>query len=237
MSSLIRIIKIKNIKYKGFSMVEAVIAIAVLTVILTPTFDFIITLISISKNLQNRAEMVNISYEGLEFMINLRENIKKECNSNYYSGISGAISINNTSLQFVCKDNAASSDQISSGLGFQIFSNMILPIKDNNLGCNASTTATIQPYTNLCQIDINKFNSTSTIWNIINNDYNDSINNTNTPAPISATNASNTTAYYNTNDSSNNFSNLLKLYKQSSGSVDYNSTASGASSTQYARLI
>ena len=225
-------LKIKKIKYKAFSIVEAVIAMAILVLLITPTFDFIINLINISKNIQDRAEMVNLSYEGLEFMINLRENLKKECAKNWHSGIilSGS-TISSGDFQSVCKDNADITDQISQAAGFQIFSDLVLAGSiDTNPGCNATITAKIST-TNLCQIDINYIASSSIIYNIINGKIV-------SPSTINSSIISPTSYQTTKNDQINlDHNKLLKLYKQNSGSADYASSTPGASSTKFARLI
>ena len=225
-------LKIKKIKYKAFSIVEAVIAMAILVLLITPTFDFIINLINISKNIQDRAEMVNLSYEGLEFMINLRENLKKECAKNWNDGITfSGVPITPENWQSVCRDNTSSSDQINSGLGFQIFSDLVLAGSIyTNPGCNGATTTNIST-TNLCQIDINYIASSSIIYTIISNRIS-------SPPTINSSIISPTSYQTTKNDSPNSDHNrLLKLYKQNYGSADYASSTIGASSTKFARLI
>ena len=225
-------LKIKKIKYKAFSIVEAVIAMAILVLLITPTFDFIINLINISKNIQDRAEMVNLSYEGLEFMINLRENLKKECAKNWNDGITfSGVPITPENWQSVCRDNTSSSDQINSGLGFQIFSDLVLAGSIyTNPGCNGATTTNIST-TNLCQIDINYIASSSIIYTIISNRIS-------SPPTINSSIISPTSYQTTKYDQINlDHNKLLKLYKQNSGSADYASSTIGASSTKFARLI
>ncbi|MDI9355133.1 MAG: prepilin-type N-terminal cleavage/methylation domain-containing protein, partial [Cyanobium sp. MAG06] len=64
---------------KGFSMVEGIIAIAILLIIITPAFNFVFNLVRTSNTISDRTEMTNIAYQGTELLFNLRENLRREC--------------------------------------------------------------------------------------------------------------------------------------------------------------
>ena len=206
--------KKRNI-YKGFSMVEAVIAITILLIIITPAFTFVFNLLNISRNITDKTEMTNLAYQGTELLFNLRENIRRACKES------------------VGQDFGAESYDKCTTNGWEIFKNILgesnCLSKNEMVGLLSNNTP--------CQIDINNI-SIEKIQKIILFDYNQSNNDVDNIL-LATTSESGRLRFPVTTETSNSAidynNNIQRLFRHNNASIDYN--PNNGSSTQYARMI